>query len=137
MSIIPGLPRTAACSCRGNGDESLCTPFAQRERNEGLGGVHAFTINAEKEKNGWQYAAGLGYYDLPDVQNTRLNKYGLPSYTQVNLSVKHRFAKMLEGLEGTLLFVHKFAAGKIPENPKYLFNKVDMTLVNLVFDYHF
>ncbi|MBK7935973.1 MAG: hypothetical protein IPJ82_02320 [Lewinellaceae bacterium] len=118
------------------GREPLYT-FLPRERNEGLGGVHAFTINAEKEKNGWQYAAGLGYYDLPDVQNTRLNKYGLPSYTQVNLSVKHRFAKMLEGLEGTLLFVHKFAAGKIPENPKYLFNKVDMTLVNLVFDYHF
>ncbi|MBX2893677.1 MAG: hypothetical protein KF734_22370 [Saprospiraceae bacterium] len=111
--------------------------FLPRERNEGFGDVHAFSMNAETIRRGWQYALGAGYYDLPDALNARLNKYAMPSYIQLNVSIRHHFHKMLEGLEGTLLVVHKVGTGNTYEKPGLIFNKVDMTLFNLVLDYHF
>jgi len=47
------------------------------------------------------------FYLLPDVQNFRLNKYGLPSYTQVNTDIRYSFAGILKGLEAQLLLVWK------------------------------
>lgn len=111
--------------------------FLPRERNEGLGDVHAFSLNAEATENNWRFAIGAGYYDLPDALDARLNKYALPSYMQTNLMVRHRFHKTLEGLEGMFLVVHKFGVGETYGKPGLEFNKVDMTLVNLVFDYYF
>lgn len=41
--------------------------FLPRERNEGLGDVHAFSLNAEATEKNWRFAVGAGYYDLPDA----------------------------------------------------------------------
>jgi hypothetical protein len=43
----------------------------------------------------------------------------------------------MHGLEGQLLLVCKYGVGDTYNNPKYQFNKVNLLLTNLVFNYHF
>ena len=78
-----------------------------------------------------------GYYNLPDVKDYRLNKYGLPSYTQVNADIRYSFAGMLKGLDAQLLFVGKLNNGETYNNNKFIINKVNMVLYNFVLNYHF
>lgn len=110
--------------------------FLPRERNEGAGNVHAITTNltyqtlSQKLKLGFSY----GYFNLPEVSNIRLNKYGMPSYHQINLQASYHFIKIFKGFELKLLI-----AGKINSNshlaPKYIYNKVNMINFNLIFDF--
>jgi hypothetical protein len=113
--------------------------FLPRERNEGLGDVHALMVkvnyNIPKAKIKTSLAAG--YYDLPDVKNFRLNKYGLPSFTQLNGDIRYSFTGMLNGLEAQLLVAGKINNGETYHNNKFVFNKVNMMLYNLVLNYHF
>lgn len=111
--------------------------FMPRERNEGLGNVHAVmaktTLNAFKNK----FKAGLayGYYLLPDVKDYRLNKYGMPSYHQMNLDLGYSFDKFLRGLEIKFLAVYKLKAGETYDNLRYVYNKVNMVNLNLIVDF--
>jgi hypothetical protein len=113
--------------------------FLPRERNEGLGDVHAivgkFTYTIPKSK--LSAGLGLGYYSLPDVKNTALNKYGMPSYTQVNLDLRYFFRGLFEGLDVQYLLAAKMNAGETYGNDKYVINKVDMQVHNLVLNFHF
>jgi hypothetical protein len=113
--------------------------FMPRERNEGLGDVHAVVVKAGYSipKLRLKTQAGFGYFDLPEVTNFALNKYGLPSYTQLNIDVRHAFAGLLKGLEAQLLLVYKGKLGNSYDNNKYVINKVDMSLYHLVLNYHF
>ncbi|MBK7309400.1 MAG: outer membrane porin, OprD family [Sphingobacteriaceae bacterium] len=111
--------------------------FMPRERNEGMGNVHAFmvktTLNAfnSKLKTGLAY----GYYMLPDVRDHRLNKYGMPSYHQMNFDVGYTFDKFLRGLDVKFLVAYKLKEGETYNNLKYVYNKVNMTNLNLVIDF--
>lgn len=113
--------------------------FLPRERNEGLGDVHAlmakvnYNISTARVKTSF----ATGYYQLPDVKNYRLNKYGVPSYLQMNADVRYTFDKMLKGLEAQLLIVGKWNEGELYGNKKYAFNKVDMANINVVLNYYF
>ena len=113
--------------------------FLPRERNEGLGDVYAFMIkinyNIFKEKLLTSLAAG--YYKLPDVMTHALNKYSLPSYTQVNADLKYNFTKSLNGLDAEILIVNKINCGETHNNKKFIFNKVNMQQYNLILNYHF
>lgn len=114
--------------------------FMPRERNEGFGDVHAFVIKIEnQEETSIFKKSGLsfGYFNLPDVKNYALNKYGMPSYFQINLDLRANLSKWMQGLEGQLLFVTKLEAGPTYHNPKFQFNKVNMLLTNIVLNYHF
>ena len=113
--------------------------FLPRERNEGFGDVHAtvFKLNYKIPKAGISSSLGLGHYQLPDVMNYRLNKYGLPSYNQLNLDLRYQFRGLLKGLESHLLFVYKGKTGNSYGNDKYVINKVNMSLWNLLFNYSF
>jgi hypothetical protein len=113
--------------------------FLPRERNEGFGDVHAIVAKFEQKfpKKRVKSSIGLGYVQLPNVLNYELNKYGLPSYYQINLDVRYQFNNFFKGLESQLLIVSKFNAGETYDNPKYKFNKVNMLLINLVLNYHF
>jgi hypothetical protein len=111
-----------------------------RERNEGFGDVHAFVLKIENQdaasifkKSGFS----IGYFQLPDVKDFALNKYGMPSYLQANLDVRFQLSQLMQGLEGQLLLVCKYRIGEIYNNPKYQFNKVNMLLTNFVLNYHF
>jgi hypothetical protein len=113
--------------------------FLPRERNEGFGDLHALMaqVKYSMPKARLKTTLAAGYYKLPGVKNFRLNKYGLPSYIQVNSDTRYTFAGMLKGMEAQLLLVTKFNNGEIYSNPRYQFNKVDMMIYNFVLNYHF
>ena len=113
--------------------------FLPRERNEGVGDVHAIMgkLNFNCSKTRIKASVAAGYYKLPDVKNYRLNKYGLPSYAQVNTDIRYSFAGMLKGLEAQVLVVWKKNAGELYNNPRYEINKVNMLQYNFVLNFHF
>lgn len=113
--------------------------FLPRERNEGLGDVHAVMgkILYTFPKQRITAAVAAGYYKLPDTQLAALNKYGMPSYTQVNADVRYAFGGVLKGLDAQLLVVSKFNNGDLHGDKRFEFNKVNMGLYNLVINYHF
>lgn len=110
--------------------------FMPRERNEGLGNVNAFVIRTSLNAFQNKFTGGLayGYFMLPDVKNYRLNKYGMPSYHQMNLDIGYSFKDFLKGLDIKLLTVYKLNAGETYGNPKNVYNKVNMMNLNLVVD---
>lgn len=112
--------------------------FMPRERNEGLGDVHAFVFRANYKfpKVRVKSNLSLGYYQLPDISNFELNKYGMPSYAQMNVDLRYEFNKLFKGLETQLLIAHKINASN-QNQPKALFNKVDMTNYNFILNFHF
>ena len=113
--------------------------FMPRERNEGFGDVNAYVLktllNLPKMRMTLQTAFGI--YRLPDVQNFRLNKYGMPSYNQLNIDLRYQFKGWLNGLETQVLWVNKWNTGNTYSNPKYIIHKVDMDLLNIVINYKF
>jgi hypothetical protein len=113
--------------------------FLPRERNDGFGDVHAMMgkINYTVVPERLTVGLAAGYYQLPDVRNTRLNKYGMPSYVQANLEFRYFFSGLLEGLDVQYLLASKFNAGETYSNDKYVINKVDMQVHNLVLNFHF
>lgn len=113
--------------------------FLPRERNEGFGDVHAYVakFGYKFPKQRVKVNLGAGYFDLPSVDNFELNKYGMPSYTQLNVDLRYEFEGVLKGLESQLLYVYKGKTGDELLNEKYIINKVDMNMVNLVLNYHF
>ena len=66
---------------------------------------------------------GYGHYYLPDVHETTLNKYGMPSCRQLNASLSYPFRGWTRGLRGQLLYVYKDVLG----DARYV---VDMHLLN-------
>lgn len=113
--------------------------FLPRERNEGLGDAHAVVgkFNYKIPKARVTTSIAIGHYELPDVTDFKLNKYGIPSYNQLNIDARYKFGGILKGLETQLLFVYKGKTGNSYGNDKYVINKVDMSLWNIVFNYQF
>ena len=111
--------------------------FLPRERNEGFGNLHAFmtktTLTLFKTK--FKTSLGYGYYNLPDVKNYRLNKYGIPSYHQINYDASYSFDKFFKGLELKLLVAYKIRQGETYNNLKYVYNKVNMVNFNIILDF--
>lgn len=120
------------------GREPLFT-FLARERNEGLGDVNAFTVNSLNKIFHQKLSTEIsfGYYELPDVKYSRLNKYGLPSYYQANISLQYFFDGILNGLTTELLYLYKKTKGDTYSDLKYIINKTDMHQFNLVMNYNF
>jgi hypothetical protein len=118
------------------GRENFYT-FLQRERNEGLGNVNAFMTKTTLTilNNKLKTSIGYGYYQLPDVKNFRLNKYGMPSYHQINFDAIYSFQKALKGLELKFLVAYKINQGETYNNLKYVYNKVNMINFNFILDF--
>lgn len=113
--------------------------FMPRERNEGLADASAITLKLGKNfsRIGFKAVLTAGYFLLPEVIDFRNNKYGIPSYSQVNLDLRYGFSGILSGLEAQGLVVGKFNQGRVYGNDKYIFNKVNMFLYNLILNYRF
>ncbi len=113
--------------------------FMPRERNDGVGDVNAIMtkVNYNIPKTRVKTSLAAGYYKLPAVKDYRLNKYGLPSYAQVNADVRYNFAGMMKGLEAQLLVAGKIKEGQTYNNKKFEFNKVNMVNYSFVLNYHF
>ena len=110
--------------------------FMPRERNEGFGDVHAFVIKTAYRfpKAGLKTSLQAGYFQFPDVKNVALNKYGMPSYSQVNAEVRYT-PKFASKLDLQFLYVYKDGTGSAWQNPGSVFNKVNMALYNVVINY--
>ena len=113
--------------------------FMARERNEGIADMHAVNVRyaGNFSKSRLKPSLTYGHYYLPDVKDPSRNKYGLPSYAQINAEVKYSFDKKLKGLQLQLLVVHKIGMGETYNDDRYVFNKVNMTNYNFVLDYIF
>lgn len=113
--------------------------FLPRERNEGFGDLHAIMakIDYKVPQTRFKTSIAAGYYKLPDVKNFALNKYGFPSYSQINTDFRYTFDKGLKGLEAQLLLVSKINAGETYGNSKMVINKVNMFQSNFVLNFHF
>jgi len=115
--------------------------FMQRERNEGLGDVHAATVQhtrfLDKGKH-FELLAVAGMYWLPSVDDARLNKYTMPSYYQFNARSRYRFQGFLRGLNLEVLYTYKGNLDKSLEiKPSFYHNKVDVHHLSVVLDYYF
>ncbi len=112
--------------------------FMPRERNEGFGDIKSTTINTFfKPDKHIKIELSGGLFSLPEVTNFSLNKYGMPSYSQINLGITYQFDHYLKGLNALLLVVRKDDFGEISQNDRFVFNKVDMTHLNLIINYHY
>jgi hypothetical protein len=113
--------------------------FMARERNEGLANANALvsTFSYKFPKTGIKTNLSMGYFDLPDAADFARNKYGLPSYTQLNLDIRYDFKGWLQGLNTQLLIYHKWKTEDGELAGKYLINKVNMQGWNIVFNYNF
>ena len=119
------------------GRESFYT-FMPRERNEGFGDLTALTLNTYyKPEKHIKLEMSAGYFKLPDVKNFALNKYGMPTYSQINMGVTYQFDHYLKGLSMLLLVVRKDELGETYNNDRYIFNKVNLTHLNLIVNYHY
>ncbi|MDP5140260.1 MAG: hypothetical protein NWP83_07285 [Spirosomaceae bacterium] len=61
----------------------------------------------------------------------------MPSYNQFNLLLSYAFKNEFNGLSIKGLFVRKDAMDNQLENPKFIFNKVNMSHYNLILDFSF
>lgn len=113
--------------------------FLPRERNEGLGDIKAFSAQFEHKWPEERYTLMLGaaYYSLPDLKNTRLNKYGMESYCQFNIDARKTFLADAHTIEVQVLLMGKVGVGEIYGNPAYRFNKTDMFHVYIAVNYQF
>jgi hypothetical protein len=111
--------------------------FMPRERNEGFGGVNAYVAKFSYAIPNWKIKINpsVGYFDLPSVSNFSLNKYGMPSYTQLNFEVLINASKIAKGLDFQFLLANKTNQGDTIENAKYIQNKVNMNSWNFVINY--
>lgn len=119
---------------RERGKEIFYT-FMPRERNVRLSNVHAFVLKSRFNFSKFKTSVGYGYYQLPDVKNYRLNKYGMPSYHQLNYDATYVFGKSLKGLELKMLVVYKLLQGNTYNNLKYEYNKVNLINFNFIIDF--
>lgn len=107
-----------------------------RERIEGAGDVHALGVSAAWQRpHGPRLEAGYGFFNLS--REARLNKYSLPDFHQLNLSLVHSFAGAAEGLRVRVLYVAKWGADRTAYLPARVVNKVDMQHLTLALDYAF
>ncbi len=112
--------------------------FLPRERNEGFAEVNAYVLKTSISPfKQFKFLAAVGYFDLPSVKDCSSNKYGMPSYTQLNLELRYAFPKSFGSPDLAFLYVHKSRQGDIFQNQSYVINKVNMSLYNLIFNYKF
>ncbi|MCC7502263.1 MAG: OprD family outer membrane porin [Flavobacteriales bacterium] len=113
--------------------------FLPRERNEGLGDLHAATLNLiwRDLLPGLRLQTDGGVYWLPAPTNARLNKYAMPSYTQFDVNAQYQFQGGWKGLVIQLLYLVKLPLEDVALTPKQTYNRVDMHHLDLIINYTF
>lgn len=113
--------------------------FMPRERNEGLADVHAVTLSLGTQfvEKKLKPSITYGHFYLPRPEDAADNKYGLPSYRQLNIEVHYSFDGYLKGLQLYFLMAAKGRLGDKVIADRYVFNKTGMVNWNLQVDYTF
>ena len=113
--------------------------FLLGERNEGNGDLNAYVIKSKytAKKIPLKINLGIGYYDLADIKDYAMNKYGFPAYMQYNIDTRYAFSGFWKGWELQVIYFYKDAVADTYDNPKYYINKADMGHFNLILNFHF
>lgn len=119
--------------------------FQKRERTDGSGGNTAWLVTLDQDfkaigLGGLTMLAGYGKYYKQDAKNWVLNKYGIPSYAQMDIDFFYKFKGSLKGLVAEYLFARKYAIGNTYEtatNTNFVFTKNGMNIHNFVLNYNF
>ncbi len=121
------------------GRESLYS-FQKRERSEGTANNHAVVLYYN---NVWKLGNNklngifsIGHHWKPSVTDAAANKYAIPDYTHFNLDFFFHSDKF-KRLKPELLLTYKRGSGNIPENPNFIFNKVNLFITNFIINYNF
>lgn len=111
----------------------------QRERFEGMGGVNAITLKFDQTFIHDQLMVSLaaGHVQTPDLNNLKLNKYGLPNYLHFTGLVDYRLQGFFKGLDLQFLVAVKKEDRKEHLPEEYIINRVNMSNFNLILDYRF
>lgn len=113
--------------------------FMSRERIEGSGDVRAYTgrIIWQPTAKNLRMEMAYGQFYLPDIKNYAMNKYAFPAYRQLNVDIRYSFKGMMSGARLHFLYVWKGRMGDVYGNDKYVINRVNMSLYNLIFNYSY
>ncbi len=112
--------------------------FIPRERLEGTAGTTAVSVIADINlAKKWTGRVGYGLTNMPDVKDVAKNKYGMPSYSQLQLMTNYAFSNWLDGLTLQALYVYKGNRGETYNTPNFIVNKVNMSQYNFVMNYTF
>ncbi|MCP9768169.1 hypothetical protein EGI22_09610 [Lacihabitans sp. LS3-19] len=110
--------------------------FMPRERNEGTGDTKALNFNLNyKTFKKIELNGSYGRFYLNS--DPFYNKYTMPSYSQTNLYVKKNFNKAFDGFSAEILYVRKSPLDKSLSDPKQIVNKVNLNLLNVIFNFAF
>ena len=108
-----------------------------RERTEGSANTWEWLAGVEQQlPAGWLVRLQAATYHRPDPGNFARNKYGLPSFYQLNAAARYRPVS-LPALDLSLLLVHKWAHAPSALTPAQRFNAVGMTHYNLIANWTF
>lgn len=109
----------------------------KRERIEGSGNLNAYTVNYvhDDDEHHWRSELAYGYFHLPDVKNTILNKYMFPSFHQIAADIVYTFSGKLNNMDLGFTYTYKINAAPFEGN-KYIINRVNMHHVNFILNYH-
>ncbi len=113
--------------------------FLLGERNEGMGDLNAYVFKTKYTTPSLplKINLGVGYYDLADVKDFAMNKYGFPAYMQYNIDARYAFSGFWKGWEAQVIYFYKDAVGETYNDPRYYINKVDMSHFNFILNFHF
>jgi len=113
--------------------------FLPRERLEGFGDTHAATVAliAKELKPGLRIEIDHGITWLPGLEDVRMRKYIMPSYTQTVLNVQKTFGGAFSGLAAQLMVQYKTPVGDPPVDQRYVIHRVNMHHVSAVLNYAF
>jgi len=113
--------------------------FMARERNEGLADASAWVgkLGYQFKKSKLNINTAFGIFQLPDATDTKRNKYGMPSYSQLNIDLRYDLKAFFTGTTIQLLYYYKSNLTNQPLAQKFIINKVNMHGWNLVVNYNF
>jgi hypothetical protein len=109
-----------------------------RERFEGNGNLNAWTMKGTYFiiPQQWYVELGASRVLLSEINDYRYNKYGIPSYDHVALTMDYRFGGYWQGLDLKLIAVYKRGLDKDIPN-EWRINRVDLSHLSVVADYRF
>jgi len=111
--------------------------FIPRERNEGYNQVDALTTYFQRNflKSGFQVYGYAGLHFLPEPSRVEYNKYGFPSYAQLNFGGKYDPLDWGKGLDFHLILMSKINLLSEEMKPQWIYNKVNMIHINFIVNY--
>lgn len=121
------------------GREGLFT-FQKRERTDGSANNQALLLSYESTFSVKQFSVkgiySLGHQWKASVTSPKENKYALPSYQHLNLDWFFSHSA-IPSLTPEILVTYKRGIGDFPDNPNFILNKVDLVMLNVIFNYNF